>query len=140
MKKTLLIDTAALFLATGTAQATENDTTLTLACQGTITSFVLEDAKPEPISMGIIVNLTKKTVHGFDDPVPVFGIKEEPAKITGVTETYIAFGGDNGSSTTFNVFTGRIDRVTGDVWAEFSSNFRTTTTYELKCKPAQKMF
>jgi len=49
-----------------TAQAA--DTTLTLACQGTTTSG-LEDAKPEPISMGIIVNFTKKTVHGFGDPL-----------------------------------------------------------------------
>ena len=49
-----------------TAQAA--DTTLTLACQGTTTSG-LEVAKPEPISMGIIVNFTKKTVHGFGDPL-----------------------------------------------------------------------
>jgi hypothetical protein len=33
------------------------DTTLTLACQGTTISGV-EDAKPEPVSMGIIVNFT----------------------------------------------------------------------------------
>jgi hypothetical protein len=43
------------------------DTTLTLACQGTTTAGT-ED-KPEPVSMGIIVNFTKKTVHGFVDPI-----------------------------------------------------------------------
>jgi len=44
-----------------TAQAA--DTTLTLACQGT-TTVRMEDAKPEPISMGIIVNFTNRTVQG----------------------------------------------------------------------------
>jgi hypothetical protein len=43
-----------------TAQAA--DETLTLACQGT-TTFGTEDAKPEPISMGIIVNFTNRTVR-----------------------------------------------------------------------------
>jgi hypothetical protein len=48
-----------------TAQAA--DTTL-MACQGTATGGT-EDAKPEPVSMGIIVNFTNKTVHGFGDPI-----------------------------------------------------------------------
>ena len=67
-----------------TAQAA--DTTLTLACQGTTTAGT-ED-KPEPISMGIIVNFTKKTVHGFGDPI--FG--EQLITITGITETAVYFG------------------------------------------------
>jgi hypothetical protein len=46
-----------------TAQAA--DSTLTLACQGTATSRTMEDAKPEPVSMGIILNFTKNTVQGF---------------------------------------------------------------------------
>ena len=51
-----------------TAQAA--DTTLTLACQGTTTATTAgTEDKPEPISMGIIVNFTKKTVHGFGDPL-----------------------------------------------------------------------
>ena len=41
----------------GLSIAQAADTTLTLACQGTTTSG-LEDAKPEPVSMGIIVNFT----------------------------------------------------------------------------------
>jgi len=49
-----------------TAQAA--DTTLTLACQGTTTVTTMEGAKPEPVSMGIIVNFTKNTVHGFGHP------------------------------------------------------------------------
>jgi hypothetical protein len=65
------------------------DTTLTLACQGTTTTGT-ED-KPEPISMGIIVNFTKKTVHGFGDPI--FG--EQLIKITGITETAVNFSADD---------------------------------------------
>jgi hypothetical protein len=59
-----VIALAVVLVGLPTAQAA--DTTLTLACQGTTTSG-LEDAKPEPISMGIIVNFAKKTVHDFDD-------------------------------------------------------------------------
>jgi len=70
-----------------TAQAA--DETLTLACQSTTTAGT-ED-KPEPISMGIIVNFTKKTVHGFGDPI--FG--EQLIKITGLTETAVYFSADD---------------------------------------------
>src|SRR5262245_16973601 len=66
----------------GLSSAHAADTTLTLACQGTTTAGT-EDAKPEPISMGIIVNFTKQTVHGFGDPI----LGEQLIKITGVTET-----------------------------------------------------
>jgi hypothetical protein len=44
------------------AQAAE-PATLTLACAGTATTG---NAKPEPISMGIIVNFTAGTVQGLD--------------------------------------------------------------------------
>jgi hypothetical protein len=48
-----------------TAQAA--DTTLTLACQGTATLTMpgMKNEKADPISMGIIVDFTKNTVHGF---------------------------------------------------------------------------
>jgi hypothetical protein len=44
------------------------DTTLTLACKGTTTDTAKEDSKPEPFSMGIIVNFTTRTVTGFTFP------------------------------------------------------------------------
>jgi hypothetical protein len=45
-----------------TAQAA--DETLTLACQGTATDITLPvDGKPEPVSMGIIINFTARTVR-----------------------------------------------------------------------------
>jgi hypothetical protein len=53
------------------------DTTLTLACQGTTISG-LENAKPEPVSMGLSVNFTSRTVQGFGAP----GVMDYPVKIT----------------------------------------------------------
>jgi hypothetical protein len=94
-----------------TAQAA--DTTLTLACQGTTTSG-LEDVKPEPISMGIVVNFTKLTVQGFNDP----SFMDYPVKITAWNDVTVVFAG---SSDVLKVSTsstrGTIDRVTGDVEA-----------------------
>jgi hypothetical protein len=55
-------------------------TALTLACNGT-TSDGTEDAKREPISMGIIVNFTTRSVQGFGAP----GFFDYPVKITGGT-------------------------------------------------------
>jgi hypothetical protein len=118
------------------------DTTLTLACQGTATTG-MEDAKPEPVSMGIIVNFTKNTVHGFGDPY--FG--EQLLKITRITETAVHFGAsDKLFQTTEQSVIGTIDRVTGDVSADFvAANAKTgktimSTSYALKCRPTQRMF
>ena len=69
-----VIGLAVMLVGLPTAQAA--DTTLTLACQGTATSGV-EDAKPEPVSMGIIVNFTKRTVQGFGHP----GLIDYPVQI-----------------------------------------------------------
>jgi hypothetical protein len=131
---------AVMLVGLPTAQAA--DTTLTLACQGTTTAGT-EDAKPEPISMGIIVNFTKKTVHGFGDPF--FG--EQLIKITGITETAVYLGSsDKFSQTISQSVMGAIDRVTGDVWADFTSTDTktgktiTSTSYALKCRPTQRMF
>jgi hypothetical protein len=68
-------------VALSSAQAT--DATLTLACKGTTSSGV-ENAKPEPVSMGIIVNFMKRTVQGF-------GIY--PVKITAWNDVTVVFEG-----------------------------------------------
>jgi hypothetical protein len=79
---------AALLVVTSmTAQAAVPET-LTLACQGTTTSG-LEDAKPQPVSMGIIVNFTNRTVQGFGDP----NFMDYPVKITAWNDVTVAFGG-----------------------------------------------
>ena len=58
------------------AQAAEPET-LTLACQGTVTNNIKPDAKPEQITMGIVVNFTARTVAGFTYP----GLEEFPIVI-----------------------------------------------------------
>jgi hypothetical protein len=120
------------------------DESLTLACKGTATwTSMEEDAKSEPVSMGIILNFTKKTVHGFGTP----GLMDYPVNITGVDEASVAFGGYREYGATTLSITGSVDRVTGDVGAT-STMFTNTkkqatfssTTYSLKCRPAQRMF
>jgi hypothetical protein len=43
--------------------------------------------------MGIIVNFTNNTVHGFGNPDPKYG-EDFPVKITGVNEVTISFQGE----------------------------------------------
>ena len=129
-------------VATSSAQAA--DTTLTLACQGTTTDKMKDakDAKPAPISMGIIVDFTKNTVQGFGIP----GVSDYPVKIRGINDARIVFDGSHDNGTSVASITGSIDRVTGDVEAtDLQSNTKTgnvtsSTSYALKCKPAQRMF
>jgi hypothetical protein len=118
------------------------DTTITLACRGTVTSGV-EDAKPDPISMGIIVNFTNRTVQGFGHP----GLMDYPVKITGWNDVTVVFGGsaELAKSSRDSIF-GSINRVTGDVEASQLATYIKTgktigsTNYALKCRPAQRMF
>ena len=137
-----VIALAVMLVGLSTAQAA--DTTLTLACQGTTTATTAgTEDKPEPISMGIIVNFTKKTVHGFGDPF----LGEQPINITGITETAVYFGTSNKLfQTSERSVIGTIDRVTGDLWADFTSTDAktgkaiTSQSYALKCRPTQRMF
>jgi hypothetical protein len=117
-----------------TAQAAEPEM-LTLACEGT-TTFKIQKQSPgksSRISMGIIVNFTARTVAGFTDPDD-----DVPAKVRGVNEAIIVFGGvgKNGS-----IIRGSIDRVTGvaEAWLA-NPETGSSTDYSLKCKPTQRMF
>jgi hypothetical protein len=122
-----------------TAQAA--DTTLTLACQGTTTCGT-DDAKPEPVSMGIIVNFTNRTVQGFGYP----GLMDYPVKITAWNDVTVSFGGSREDRSQRASIFGKIDRVTGDAEAISSvtdaktGKFVTSLTYALKCRPTQRMF
>src|SRR5262245_2969081 len=98
----------------GLSTAQGADPTLTLACQGTATAGI-EDAKPEPVSMGVIVNFTKNTVQGFGDP----GFIDYPVKITGINDVIVSFRCTQELGPTFSSITGSIDRVTGDLNATF---------------------
>ena len=126
MKAPMLLALAALSIST--AQAAEPTGTLTLACNGTVTGTGTED-KPKPVSMGVIVNFTNRTVQGFD----------VLAQITAVDNVVITF---NRSNSPF--LDGRIDRVTGLLQAGYlvmSGNKVTIAqNYSLKCTPAQRKF
>jgi hypothetical protein len=65
---TRIIALTAMVALSTMAQAA--DAMLTLACQGTVTTGAQPD-KPEPVSMGIIVNFTNGTVQGFNAPVKI---------------------------------------------------------------------
>ena len=115
---------------------------LTLACKGTTTVTTMPDAKPEPVSMGIIVNFTTRTVQGFGYP----GLLDYPVKVTGANDVMVVFKGSHDDGSSVSSTTGSIDRVTGDVEATASLIAKktfttiTSTSYALQCKPAQRMF
>jgi hypothetical protein len=120
-----------------TAQAA--DETLTLACKGTATTIV-KDAKPEPVSMGIIVSFAARTVTGFEGDYPV--------SITAFDDLHISFSGSRGDGDYWTI-EGSLDRVTGDMEAGWTK-WRLTRDLKhevafsqvlaLKCRPAQRMF
>ena len=86
-----VIALAVMLVGLSTARAA--DSTLTLACQGTMASTSIEDAKPEPVTMGIIFNFTKGTLQGFGTLI------NYPVKITGWTDVTVTFyGSDKGVS------------------------------------------
>jgi hypothetical protein len=131
-----------------TAQA-EQPATLTLGCKGTANSSLNpkfsgdpksgEDPMTEPVSMGIIINFTTRTVQGFGYP----GLLDYPVTIKGADDVKIVFGGQTSGLT--NSIIGSLDRVTGEVLATSSvkdpkGNTLSETTYTLQCKPTQRMF
>jgi hypothetical protein len=117
------------------------DATLTLACQGTVTVGT-EEPKPEPVSMGIIVNFTNRTVQGFGNP----NFRDYPVNITAWNDVTVAFSGSQDDRFSKARIIGSIDRVTGDAEAtSMVTDAKTgkmimSTSYALKCRPTQRMF
>jgi hypothetical protein len=69
---------AGAFLMLGlsfTTAAQAEPATLTLACNGT-TTWMLPWAKPDPFSMGMIVNFAARTVQGFGFPLKITAADE----------------------------------------------------------------
>jgi hypothetical protein len=96
---------------------------------------------PDPISIGIIVNLTNQTVTNLHDQM------QPPLEIQSVNETSITFGmlSSHKDGLHSRSASGRIDRVTGDVQATqalTNDGWESTsaTIFSLKCRPAQRMF
>src|SRR6516162_492409 len=77
---------------------------LALACKGTVDDKINLDAKPKPISIGIIVNLTARTVTGFTGA-------NFPVAITRIDDGRILFRGLNFNPASFSAVYGSIDRV-----------------------------
>jgi hypothetical protein len=136
MNASMLLALAAL----STAQAAEPQPTgrLTLACKGTAQAG--DAAKPEPISMGIIIDFAAQTVEGFGADA-LF-----PIRIVTIRETVISFAGSADDHQIGQHIHGTIDRVTGDVEAFYTESHTGAekrswlTIYSLKCKPTHRMF
>jgi hypothetical protein len=110
-----------------TAQAA--DTTLTLACKGKEeTSQGGARKSSEVINIGIIVDLQKKTLVGLEPTVTL--------TVDSVTETTISFSGAQGGW----FVSGILDRVTGSLIASSGRSNGPTTSHDLQCRPAQRMF
>jgi hypothetical protein len=114
-------------LSISTAQAAEG--VLALACEGTVeTTYKTQPSdKPEPISMGIIVDFTARTVTGFTGDFPV---------VAAVNEVAVTFGGFNRTGA-FTI-SGSIDRVTGNVEVFSSVAGSSTRHFSLHCEPKQR--
>jgi hypothetical protein len=103
-------------------------TALALACAGTVADKINFDAKPQPISMGIIVNFTTRTVTGFTGA-------NFAVAITSIDDVRILFRGLNSSPAFFAAVYGSINRVTGAVEATTDGlpTLNSLTRYSLKC-------
>jgi hypothetical protein len=103
-----------------------------------------QEGQPEPISIGITVNLTKRNVTGLDEKPP---LTEPPLEIQRVNETAITFGmyWSSKDGQTIKGASGKLDRLTGDmeVTRTFTQDAYLSTSawnYSLKCRPTKRMF
>ena len=125
MKAPILLALAGLSILT--AQAAER--AVLLVCEGKVTQP--PGPKPEPVSVGIIINFTAGTVTWTD-------ATDFPLTIIKLNEMTVDFRGSNGSRT----LTGSINRKTGDTDAKSTpmgdSKTRRVNSmnhYSLKCRP-----
>jgi hypothetical protein len=114
------------------------DETLTLACQGTVTIKTMSSTEydPDPVSMGLVVNFTTRTVQGASRWGPY--LFDDQLQIDEWNERTVVFSG-------FSKFLGRtikgfMDRVTGDLGMIATAKESHAYDYSLKCKPTQRMF
>jgi hypothetical protein len=122
MKAPLLLALAGLSIST--AHAPER--AVVLVCEGKVTQP--PGSKPEPVSIGIVINFTARTVT-WPDASGFF-----PLAITKLNEETVDFRGSNGSRT----ITGSINRKTGDTDAILTlredPKTRRINHYSLKCR------
>ena len=137
----VLIAQIALGVIIGLAHAAEPTGTLTLACEAVKETVIGSDVigDRERVSMGLVVNFTKRTVEGIPGATPAAldAITETTADFTYSTRSEDGMVQPRGS--------GHIDRMTGHLWARFyswtlSEVSKLSVEYPLKCKPTQRMF
>jgi hypothetical protein len=121
MKALLLLALAGLSMST----ARTAERAVVLVCEGKVTQP--PGSKPEPVSLGIVINFTAATVTWPD-------ASGFPLAITKLNEKTVNFRGSNGSRT----ITGSIDRETGDTDAISTlmgdPKTRRVNRYSLKCR------
>jgi hypothetical protein len=136
-----VIGLAVMLVGLPTAQAA--DTTLMLTCKGTanMTTSTGDSGDTGPVSMGLVVDLTTRTVHGFREQFGTDG-SEAQLKITEVKEAILILRGIlRGSLGSIVDLSGFMDRMTGDMTVTATQRPPGfTKTYSLKCTPAQRMF
>jgi hypothetical protein len=110
------------------------DATLSLACKGTATIRAAPplEYKPQPISTGLLINFTSRTVRGTERQGPY--LFDDQLQITEWNEVTVIFRG-------FSQFlrmsiSGSMDRMTGDVGMVATSKAEVVD-YSLKCMPTQ---
>jgi hypothetical protein len=129
----LMKSTALLLLAgLSTAHAAEPTGKLTLACKGTETDRGGAGMSSGQIDIGVIVDFQNNTII----------LPDTSLTITSVSETSVSF---MGGGTDWNM-NGTLDRVTGSLVAASIKFYPNTTktifaaSYDLQCKPTQRMF
>ena len=105
------------------------DETLTVTCKGTAT-IRADSPKPYPLSMGLIVNFTTRTVVGTARQRPY--VFDDQLQITEWNEVTVIFSG-------FSQFLGKnisgsMDRMTGDL-GMLATSKTEAIDYSLKCTP-----
>ena len=121
MKAAILLALASLSISTALAA----ERAVLLVCEGKVTQPPAP--KPEPVSVGIIINFTARTVTWTD-------ATDFPLTITKLNEMTVDFRGSNGNRT----LTGSINRETGDTDAISTLMGDPKTRrihYSLKCRP-----
>jgi hypothetical protein len=120
------------FALTIPAKAQQQGSMITLSCNGTakFTATAAADLKPDPVTnLGIIANAANHTVAFMDYAIP----------ITSITDTQVSFSSQyvKGKPTV----SGAIDRVTGSTEIDWMyENVGNNTHWELRCRPATRMF
>jgi hypothetical protein len=113
----------------------ENQETLTLSCDGTLTNAMStdNDTKTESFTkMGLLVNLAEGTVLGFGTP----------ARIKKTDAVSVEFAGEVGGASV----SATIDRITGSVLAStysYNANLKkiiSSNNWDMHCKPTKRVF